>query len=116
MNAKTADLCWVYMTTSSQEEARQIGRALVEEHLAACTNIISPMTSFYWWKGTLEEGKEAVLLAKTSQARLAALTERVKALHSYECPCVVALPILGGNVDYLSWLASESGESGETGE
>ena len=100
--------CWVYMTTASADEARRIGRALVEERLAACANIIPGMTSFYWWQGKVDEGQETVLIAKTEQGLVETLTARVKALHSYTVPCVVALPILGGNPDFLRWITDET--------
>jgi periplasmic divalent cation tolerance protein len=99
---------FVYMTASSGEEARRIGRALVEERLAACANVIDRMTSFYWWQGKIEEGAEAVLIAKTTRAKLDALTARVKSLHSYTVPCVVGIRLDGGNADFLSWIAAET--------
>jgi periplasmic divalent cation tolerance protein len=99
---------WVYITTSSPEEARRIGRQLVEERLAACVNIIPGMTSFYWWQGKIEEGSETVLIAKTRAELVEPLTERVKALHSYTVPCIIALPIVGGNRGFLQWIADET--------
>lgn len=99
---------FVYMTASSREEAKKIGRALVEERLAACANVIDGMESVYWWQGKLTEDREAVLIAKTRAELVPALTERVRALHSYTVPCVVALPILDGNSDYLAWLGEET--------
>jgi periplasmic divalent cation tolerance protein len=99
---------FAYMTASSSDEARRIGRALVEGRLAACVNVIDRMTSFYWWEGKIEEGTEAVLIAKTTRDKLAALTERVKSLHSYTVPCVVGLPIAGGNADFLTWIGTET--------
>lgn len=106
------DFRLVYMTASSREEARKIGRALVEERLAACANVIDGMESTYWWQGKLTEDREAVLIVKTRADLLPALTERVKALHSYSVPCVVALPILAGNPAYLDWLAAETSRKG----
>src|SRR5512135_188263 len=105
---------WVYMTAGSAEEARAIGRALVEERLAACVNLIDGMTSLYWWDGAVQQGSETVLIAKTRTDLLDRLTARVRALHSYTCPCVVALPILGGNPAYLDWIAGETESPGET--
>lgn len=102
------DFRLVYMTASSRDEARKIGRTLVEERLAACANVIDGMESTYWWQGTLTEDREAVLIAKTRADLIPALTERVKALHSYTVPCVVALPILAGNPAYLEWLRTET--------
>jgi periplasmic divalent cation tolerance protein len=102
------DMRLVYMTAASREEARKIGRALVEERLAACANVIDGMESVYWWQGKLTEDRETVLIAKTRAELVPALTERVKELHSYTVPCVVALPILAGNPAYLDWLAAET--------
>lgn len=101
---------WVYMTAGSVDEARTVGRALVEERLAACINILEGMRSLYWWDGAVQEDAETVLIAKTTEARLDALIERVKALHSYDCPCVVALPMAGGHQDFLDWIAVETAE------
>ena len=101
-------LRFVYMTTGTQEEARRIGRALVEARLAACVNIIPGMNSMYWWEGELQDDNETVLIAKTREELLADLIDKVKAMHSYECPCVVALPIEAGNPAYLDWLARET--------
>jgi len=98
----------VYMTASSDEEALRIGRALVAERLAACANVIPGMRSVYWWEGRVQDGNETVLIAKTRADLVAALTDRVKALHSYSVPCVVALPITAGNQDYLDWLTGET--------
>ena len=101
-------LRFCYVTCRSAEEARAIGRAVVAERLAACANLLGGVESLYWWKGALEESREVALILKTRAALVPALTERVKALHGYEVPCVVALPILGGNADYLAWLAAET--------
>ncbi|MCZ6556777.1 MAG: divalent-cation tolerance protein CutA [SAR324 cluster bacterium] len=101
-------LRWVYMTTESVEEARKIGRMLVEKRLAACVNIIENMTSMFWWEGEVQDGSETVLIAKTQAERMSALVEAVKAVHSYSCPCVVALPIEEGNPDFLEWIREET--------
>ena len=100
--------CFCYITAGSREEALAIGRALVEERLAACANILDGMTSIYHWRGAIEEAKEAVLIVKTRAALVEPLTERVRALHSYDCPCVVALPITDGNPAYLAWIEAET--------
>lgn len=96
---------WIYMTASTREEALRIGRALVEEGLAACCNLLGETTSIYRWKGEIHEDPEVAFIAKTTADLLPALTERVASLHSYECPCVVALPIDGGYGPFLDWLA-----------
>ena len=98
----------VYITTESRDEALAIGKALVEERLAACANVLGGMRSIYWWEGKVQEEGEAVLIVKTRAELVDRLIERVKALHSYDCPCVVALPIEAGNPAYLDWLADET--------
>lgn len=99
----------LYITASSRDEAKKIGRALVEDRLAACANVIDGMESTYWWEGKLAEDREAVLIVKTRADLVPDVTARVKALHSYTVPCVVAVPILDGNADYLHWIAAETG-------
>lgn len=97
----------VYMTTGDLAEARRIGRTLVEERLAACVNIIDGMRAVYRWEGELQEGQEVVVIAKTVAAKVDALVARVKALHSYQCCCVLALPVAAGNPPFLDWIAAE---------
>lgn len=97
----------VYVTAPDRDEALRIGRALVEERLAACVNVLDGMKSIYWWQGAVDSADEAVLIAKTSAARLPALIEAVRSLHGYSCPCVVALPIVDGNPDFLAWIGRE---------
>ena len=99
---------WIYVTASDRSEAEALGRALVEERLAACANVLSPMTAIYWWEGKVESGPEAALVLKSRSDLVAAVTEKIIELHSYDCPCVVALPITGGNGDFLEWIASET--------
>lgn len=82
----------VYIPTHDATEAKAIGRALVEERLASCVNVLPSMESIYWWKGQIEESSEALLLVKTTSDQLDAITARVKELHSYECPVILALP------------------------
>lgn len=94
----------VYITTSNKEEANRIGKAIVEQRLAACANIFDSMHSIYWWKGKIEEEKEAVLILKTKETLVDQLTEEVKKLHSYKVPCIVAWPIINGNEAYLDWI------------
>jgi periplasmic divalent cation tolerance protein len=96
---------FVYITASTVEEAKMIGAALVHERLAACANITSGMESIYWWQDRVETAAEAVLVVKTVHVRLATLIARTKELHSYDIPCVVALPVAAGNPDYLAWIA-----------
>lgn len=98
---------FVYITTETRDEAETISARLVEERLAACTNIISPMLSLFHWNGAVEKETETVLIAKTTQNRFQALCDRVKKLHSYECPCVIALPVVAGSAEYLKWVEEE---------
>src|SRR3989337_2970039 len=85
----------VFVTASSADEAARIGRALVDERLAACANLISSIASAYWWQGKVEEASEALIILKTRQDLLERLTERVGALHSYTVPEVLGLPFGG---------------------
>lgn len=98
----------IYVTASGEEEAKKIGRALVESRLAACANVIPAITSIYHWQGKVEEGQEASLLLKTTDDKVPAVIAKVREIHSYTCPCVVALPIMGGNPDFLAWIATET--------
>ena len=83
-------------------------RGLVAERLAACVNIIPGMRSIYHWEGELREDGEVVVVAKTRQSRVADVIAEVKRIHSYECPCVVALPIEDGEPGFLSWIAEQT--------
>jgi periplasmic divalent cation tolerance protein len=98
----------IYVTASGEEEARKIGRALVEQRLAACANVLPGVTSIYRWQGKVEEGGEASLILKTTADKVEAVTARVRELHSYTTPCVVALPIGGGNPAFLDWIETET--------
>lgn len=100
----------LYITTSNKDEARKIGRALVEKDLAACANILDGMESIYKWEGELKEEHECVLIIKTHFSRVRKVTRLVKEMHSYECPCVISLTITEdeGNKEYLDWLESSS--------
>jgi periplasmic divalent cation tolerance protein len=103
------DVSFCYVTAGSRDEALSIGRTVVEERLAACANVLGGMTSLYWWQGALEQADEAVLILKTRAELVERLTARIRELHSYACPCVVALPIAAGNPRYLDWIAGETG-------
>lgn len=100
---------FVYATAADAEEARRIARQVVEEQLAACANIIAGVTSIFRWEGKLEEAAEAMLILKTTEEKLDRLIARVKSLHSYECPCIEALPVVEGNRDFLEWVVRETG-------
>ncbi len=98
----------LYITTADMDEAERLGKGLVEARLCACANILGPIKSFYWWQGKMEEGGEVALIAKTREDLVDAATAWVKSHHSYTVPCVVSLPIDGGNPDFLSWIGEET--------
>jgi periplasmic divalent cation tolerance protein len=98
----------LYITAKNRRQATAIGRALVNERLAACVNILGPIHSIYRWKGAVEEAGEVAFVAKTKNTLVKKAISRIRALHSYECPCVVALPITQGNPAYLSWIDDET--------
>lgn len=97
----------IYVTAPSCETAEQIAGTVVNEHLAACANIVDGATSIFRWDGKLCREKETVLILKTTEEKTAALIARIKELHPYECPCVVALPVESGNPDFLEWVCRE---------
>ena len=100
----------IYMTAGSREEAEAIGRDLVGAKLAACVNIVGGMSSIYRWQNELQMDEEVVMIAKTTAAGVEALIERVKSIHSYDCPCILQLPVAGGHQPFLDWIAAEVGE------
>jgi periplasmic divalent cation tolerance protein len=100
------DYCAVLVTVSSETEAKTIARALVEERLAACVNIIPGLTSIYRWEENICEDRELLLVIKTQGQKVAALRDRIVHLHSYAVPEVIALPITEGSAPYLAWLDS----------
>ena len=103
----------VYVTAGSPAEADRVARALVEERLAACVSRIGPIQSVYRWEGKLEQSEEQLLIIKTPKKFFAALEKRVRELHSYAVPEIVALPIVDGSQDYLRWLGEQT--TGGTG-
>jgi periplasmic divalent cation tolerance protein len=97
----------VYVTAGSSTEASRLARALVEERLAACVNQIGPVQSIYRWEGKLEQSEEQLLIIKTKRELFTALERRVRELHSYSVPEIVALPIIDGSPEYLRWLGEQ---------
>lgn len=100
----------IYMTAATVEEAARIGRILVEQRFAACANVLPHMTSIFRWEGRMQEESEAVLIVKTMASHVDAIIERIKAVHSYSCPCAVVLPISGGNPAFLDWIDAETAQ------
>lgn len=97
----------VYVTAAGEEEARRIGRLLVERRLAACVNVIPKIFSAYQWKGELVEDQEAVLLVKTTRATVDRVIRAVKEVHSYEVPAILVLEVAAGYEPFLDWVAAE---------
>lgn len=103
-----SDFLWLYVPTSSRDEAKGIARALLAERLVACVNIFDNVTSMYHWQGDITEDDEVMMVAKTRRDHFEAVRLKVEALHSYDCPCVVGLEVAEGNPNYLAWLEAET--------
>lgn len=100
----------VFVTVGNMEEAVRIGRALVEERLAACANIIPQVRSVYRWKGEICDDQECLMVLKTESTVFPDLQERIRRLHSYEVPEIIAFPIAQGLPEYLAWVMQNVGE------
>ncbi|HXP96534.1 MAG TPA: divalent-cation tolerance protein CutA [Telmatospirillum sp.] len=98
----------LYVTAPDRAKALGLARSLLEERLIACANVIDGATSLYWWEGKIEEAAEAVLIAKTTSCHISDIIAKIKTVHDYSCPCVVALPIVAGNPDFLQWVRTET--------
>ena len=98
----------VYMTVGTAKEAESIGKELVSSGLAACVNIIENMKSIYFWEGELQKDAEVILIAKTIESNVPSLIEKVKSIHSYDCPCVISLPVLDGNKSFIDWIVDST--------
>lgn len=94
----------VFVTCGSEEEAYRISKTLVEEHLAACVNLLSPVRSIYRWEGKIWDEKEWFLLIKTQKKHFEVIEKKIKSLHSYSVPEIIGLTIEKGYEPYLSWL------------
>src|SRR3989338_9331518 len=95
------DCIVIFITVSNQEEAGKIADALVKKRLVACVNIINSIKSIFHWKGKIDSADEILLIAKSVKRNFNKIVKEVKRLHSYECPEIIALPIIAGNEDYL---------------
>lgn len=99
---------FIYVTSSSEEEAEAIAASVVRDRLAACANIIRGMTSVYEWQGKLQRRGETVIIFKTRETLFEAVEAKVKELHSDETPCIVALPVSAGRAAFLDWVIAET--------
>lgn len=97
----------VLITTATEEEAHSIAELLLKQRKVACVNIVPGVDSLFWWQGKLDSARESLLIVKTKASALHEIVNLVKQVHSYEIPEIIALPIIGGNEDYLKWLNSE---------
>ncbi len=97
----------LFITTATAEEAQRISRALLEQRKAACVNIVPKVDSLFWWQDKLDSAQESLLIVKTKASQLNEIVGLVKELHSYDVPEIIALPIVGGNQDYLEWIDKE---------
>jgi periplasmic divalent cation tolerance protein len=105
-----ADICEVVVTAGDAEALAALTRTLVDERLAACGQNIASIRSIYRWEGAVQDDPEARVALHTRTALVPELVERVKTLHSYDVPCVIALPVVAGNPAYIEWVVAETRE------
>jgi len=105
----------VFMTTSNKEEAEKIVRILLKERLIACANIAGPVSSLFWWQEKIDEAKEFLVFMKSHKNLFERLSERVREIHSYDVPEIIALPIIEGSPPYLDWLKASLRPVGKVG-
>ncbi|MDR1242585.1 MAG: divalent-cation tolerance protein CutA [Deltaproteobacteria bacterium] len=99
----------IYVTAANRAEAEKIARVLLEERLIACSNLVDHVQSCFWWQENLDRASEVLCIFKSLRKNFSAINKRIKELHSYETPCVVALPIIDGNPDFLEWISASCG-------
>jgi periplasmic divalent cation tolerance protein len=102
------EFCEVVVTAGDGEWLAGFARTLVEERLAACGQTVTPIRSIYRWEGAVHDDAEARVALHTRRALVPAIVERTKQLHAYDVPCVIALPLVDGNPDYLRWITQET--------
>jgi len=106
---KDSEYVVLFITTAADEEAQLISRVLLEQRKAACINIVPRVSSLFWWQGNIDSAQESLLVVKTRASLVAEIVQLVKEIHSNDVPEIIALPIVGGNQDYLEWLDREIG-------
>jgi len=94
----------VFITAGKKAEARKIAKALLKEKLVACVNVVSGIESFFWWKGKIDRAQEVLLIAKTKSTNIPKIIKKVKSVHSYDLPEIIALGITAGYAPYLKWI------------
>ena len=97
----------IFITTGTDEEARKVAEVLLKQRKAACVNIVPMISSLFWWQDRLDSAQENLLIVKTGASLLNEIVSLVKEVHSYDVPEIIALPIIGGNRDYLDWIGKE---------
>lgn len=97
----------LFITTANAEEAQRIAGVLLNERKAACVNIVPRVDSLFWWQGKLDSAQESLLIVKSKASVLSEIVRLVREHHSYDVPEIIALPIIGGNQDYLEWIGKE---------
>jgi periplasmic divalent cation tolerance protein len=97
----------ILVTTGTDEEARRVAVALLNQRKAACVNILPNICSLFWWHDKLDSARESLLIIKTKASLVKEIVRLVKEVHSYEVPEIIALPIIGGNQEYLDWIGEE---------
>ena len=102
------DACQVSVTAANREEASAVADSLLGAHLAACVQIIGPVESRYWWQGAREQATEWLCLVKTRLSLVDAVVATVRAVHSYDSPEILAVPVTAGDPDYIAWLEREA--------
>jgi len=108
MRNSDAQILVIFVTTPSRREAVRIGQAVVKKKLAACANILSPVTSVFKWKGRIEKSSEALVIIKTTSRRYAALAKTIGSMHSYEVPEIIAVKVTRGLPRYIAWVRRET--------
>ena len=97
----------ILITAGTDEEARKVAEVLLNHRKAACVNIVAGVSSFFWWQDKLDSAQESLLIVKTKASLVNEIVSLVREVHSYDVPEVIALPIVGGNQDYLEWIGKE---------
>lgn len=105
----------IFITCNDSEEAQNIAELLLEQRLAACVNVVPEINSSFWWESKIDAAEESLLIVKTSAKKLGEIIHSVRTVHTNTVPEIIALPIIGGNQDYLDWIDHEVADEGEGG-